>query len=346
MRIHDPHRSGLSIRNETIARGTMMKTDSSDAPGRAGPAYPLRESIGWLWRNIFGIRKTNPCGIRPLPQQVVLNAIRPQMTFGFVGDIMPMGRKTLDISPDVIGFFQDCDYLIGNLEGTITTARRSCVHAQRHHASILLTLSRLFPPDRTLLSVANNHAGDFPAPLFRQSVDWLRDHGFQVFGLHETPFIDIAGCVRIAGASMWRNRPCEEVPYLDHLVGYVQARALCIAYPHWGYELELYPRSDMVQTGRRLLDGYDAVLGHHPHVPQPLTAIRHGQATKLLAFSLGDFMTALPFKKFQYGAACKMTVGPGRDGRWRIGAVLWRFTRIRRVNRNTLKITFVPGLAP
>lgn len=323
----------------------MIKTNLSETLSRSGPAYPLRETIGWFWRNIFGIRKTNPCGVRSLRQDVVLNAIRPQMTIGFVGDIMAIGRNALEIQPDVRGFFQDCDYLIGNLEGTITTARKSCVLAQRHHVSILHTLSRFFPPDRTLLNVANNHAGDFSVSLFRQSVDCMREHGFHIFGLLGEPFIEIAGCVRIVGASMWRNRPCEEILYLDRIGDYGNTQAFCIAYPHWGYEMELFPRSEMVQTGRRLLDRYDAVLGHHSHIPQPLTAVRQERYTRLLAFSLGDFMTALRLRKFQYGVACKVKIGPGKDGKWLAGDVRWRFTRISRINQHTLKIAFVPDLA-
>jgi hypothetical protein len=69
--------------------------------------YPWRETIRWLWRSIRGVRKTNPRGIRPLPQEAVLNSIRARINLGFVGDIMDMGRKVLSISPDVRLFFQD-----------------------------------------------------------------------------------------------------------------------------------------------------------------------------------------------------------------------------------------------
>ncbi len=214
------------------------------------------------------------------------------------------------------------------MEGTITGARKPSLAAQRHDPSILDSLAGLFPSDQIFLSVANNHAGDFPAAIFRQSVNRLRDRGFHLFGLREAPFADIEGCVRMVAASMWSNRPCGEIAYLDTLGGCCGPAAFSIAYPHWGYELEMFPRPAIVQAGERLLQAYGAVVGHHSHVPQPLAAIRYVDTAKLLAFSLGDFCTSMRIKKFQYGIACNVEIGPGEDGIWRIGAVRWRYTRV------------------
>jgi hypothetical protein len=323
----------------------MVKARRFDILNNSGASYPLRESIGWLWRNISGVRKTNPCGIQALPQEALLNSIRARITLGFVGDIMGMGGRAFNISPDMHRFFDGCDYLIGNLEGTITGARKPRLDAQRHDPSILDALARLFPPDRTFLSVANNHAGDFPQAIFMQSLDSLRKRGFHVFGLRQAPLVDIAGEVRVVAASMWSNRPCGEIAYLDTLGRCDNPTAFSIAYPHWGYELEMFPRPEIVRAGGDLLQIYGAVVGHHSHVPQPLAAITHGDTRQLLAFSLGDFCTGMRIKKFQYGVACKMEIGPGKDGIWRIGAVHWRYTRVLPDAREARKITFVPDLS-
>jgi hypothetical protein len=306
----------------------MEKTKRSDISNDLCTPYPLRESIRWLWRNVRGVRKTNPCGIQPLPHECVLNAIAARITVGFVGDIMDMRGKKLHISPGVQEFFRNCDNLIGNFEATITRARKTGPAAQVHDPSILDGLAELFPPDRTFLSVANNHAGDFPQAIFRQSLDSLRERGFRVFGLRQAPFADIAGCLRVIAASMWTNRPCREIAPLASLGECHSAAAFNIAYPHWGYELEMFPRAEIVREGERLLLKYGAVLGHHSHVPQLLAALPCGDATKLLAFSLGDFCTGLKIKKFQYGIVCKVEIGPGEDGVWRIGAVTWHYTRV------------------
>jgi hypothetical protein len=307
----------------------MMKATQADILNHSCTAYSLREELGWLWRNISGVRSANPCGISPLPQEAILNSIRPRINLGFVGDIMDMGHKALTISSDVHTFFQDCDYLIGNMEGTITNSRKHALDDQRHDPSILDALAGLFAPERTFLSVANNHAGDFPAAIFRQSVNHMRDRGFHVFGLRQEPFADVGGCVRVVAASMWSNRPCEEVPSLNVLGACNGSAAFSIAYPHWGHELERYPRPEIARGGEKLLRSYGAVLGHHSHVPQPLTMFRHDDTAKLLAFSLGDFCTGMRIRKFQNGIACKVEIGPDKRGIWKIGAVRWRYTRVR-----------------
>ena len=205
-------------------------------------------------------------------------------------------------------------------------------------------MAGLFPPDRTFLSVANNHAGDFPPAVFRHSLACLQNRGVHLFGLRAAPCADIAGYVQLSAASLWSNRPCTEIASLASLTKCNGAPAFRIAYPHWGYELEEFPRPEVVHAGRELLQTYDAVLGHHSHVPQPLTAIRQGDAVKLLGFSLGDFCTGLPFKKFQYGIACKLDIGPGADGLWKIGAVRWCFTKVSTDGHNALQLGFVPDI--
>ncbi|MCL5807516.1 MAG: CapA family protein [Deltaproteobacteria bacterium] len=279
-----------------------------------------------------------------MPQQSVLNAIVARIAVGFVGDIMDMRGKKLHISLAVQEFFRNCDCLIGNFEATITRARKTGPAAQVHDPSILDALAELFPPDRTFLSVANNHAGDFPQAIFRQSLDSLRKRGFRVFGLRQAPFADIAGCVRVAGASMWSNRPCREIAPLASLDKCRGPIAFSIAYPHWGYELEMFPRPAIVHVGDRLLQTYGAVMGHHSHVPQPLAGLQCDNVTKPLAFSLGDFCTGLRIKKFQYGMICKVEIGPGEAGVWRIGAANWRYTRALPDERDAVKINFVPDL--
>ena len=58
-----------------------------------------------------------------------------------------------------------------------------------------------------------------------------------------------------------------------------------IFYPHWGYDLELYPRTSTIKKGRELLTYFDAIIGHHTHAPQPITSvsINDKEPIKLLA---------------------------------------------------------------
>jgi poly-gamma-glutamate capsule biosynthesis protein CapA/YwtB (metallophosphatase superfamily) len=271
----------------------------------------------------------------------VLNAINARLKLGFIGDLMEMRGRTLQIAPRVHRFFSDCDYLVGNLEGTITAAPKTRLDAQRHDQTLLDAMAGLFPPERTHLSVANNHAGDFAPTIFRSSITCIEDRGFRIFGLRAAPFAEITGGVQIGAASLWSNRPCKEIAplaVLDECSGNPTFR---IAFPHWGYELEQFPRPDTVRAGHKLLGRYGAVIGHHPHVPQPVTALRHGSAVRLLAFSLGNFCTGLRFQKFRRGVIMKLDVGPGQDTVWRIGAVQWRRTLVEPIGRGAVLLNVV-----
>jgi poly-gamma-glutamate synthesis protein (capsule biosynthesis protein) len=56
---------------------------------------------------------------------------------------------------------------------------------------------------------------------------------------------------------------------------------------HWGDEYRLEPSAAMRRLGRWMVDqGASAVLGHHPHVVQPVESYRG----RPIAYSLGNFV--------------------------------------------------------
>ena len=258
-----------------------------------GTPYGLREEMGWLWRNVMGVNTFNPCRIQPLPQHSRINQIQPRMVLCFIGDIMDMRRHRLIIGADLKEFARPCDFLIGNFEATITDARKTRPAAQRQDPAILDSLVDLFPPCHTALSVANNHAGDFSADIWHHSISLMEQRGFHVFGFNRNVFVDFQDQARIVAASLWSNLPSSDIVPYESLDQYVLPAGFNIAYPHWGFELEQFPRPSTVREGMRLLQHYDALIGHHSHVPQPLISCNMGDSIKLIAFSLGDFCSGL-----------------------------------------------------
>jgi len=299
-----------------------------------GTPYDFREEMGWLWRNVMGVKAFNPCGIRPLPQHSELNQIQPRMTLCFIGDIMDMRHHRLMIGADLEEFIRPCDFLIGNFEATITHARKPRLAAQRQDPAILDSLANLFPPHRTVLSVANNHTGDFSADILHHSISLMKQKGFHVFGLNRNISIDCESQVRIVAASMWSNIPFSDMIPFQSLDQHVLPAAFNIAYPHWGFEMEYFPRSSTVQEGLRLLNH----IGHHSHVPQPVMRYRVGDSINLIAFSLGDFCTGLKKRNYRHGLVCKLEIGPGNDGHWKIGTVEWRYTEVKPVADKEMRV--------
>lgn len=298
--------------------------------------YPPREACGLIWRNLAGADRRNPAGLRFGPRHLALNPIHPALTLGFGGDVMSMFDRPLRFAPGVVGFFGDCDHVLLNFEGVITDQRQVSPD-QKHTRPILDALAQLAPRQRLVLSLANNHTGDFGEAACRACLDLLRSEGFASFGLRETPFLDLGPHLRLVTGTRWSNREGAHLAWLDEPQRHARAGALNVLYPHWGYELELFPRRDLVAQMGRWLDVFDAVVGHHSHTPQPMAIEHAGGVARLAAYSLGDLCFGMAwrrlptFKYYAYGIVARATAGPlVRDpGRWALGEVTWSFVECR-----------------
>jgi len=291
--------------------------------------YNLRESIGWLKRNAAGLSKKNAGIVKCVPNYHIVNPrVKPQYKVAFVGDIAPSARSRITFDRELKQFVSGSDCLVANFAGTIVGKGQKVVpFDQAHTAQIRDMLADFFPPEKTCISVANNHAGDFGKKVFLESVGMLHSHGFRVFGWNELPCIDVNDDIRLINGTMWSNRPCDYVCKLEDSERHIKPGAFNFLYPHFGYELELYPRPGIVALGRELIAKFDAVIGDHSHCPQPVTIEDIKGIKKVLAYSMGDFCTSAKMKKYQYGIALKMELGRNDFGRLLAGSVEWCLTR-------------------
>ncbi len=299
--------------------------------GLANP-YNAWETIGLLWRNLVRPSRRNPCRIRFMPQDSRLNLIEPRYSLGFAGDILMMFNRPLHFDASVQAFFAGCTHIIGNMEGVITDLPKEGPD-QKHTPDIMDTLARLAPPERFYLSMANNHTGDFGEVACRQSAARFKEFGFHVFGLDQSPWIDLNEQIRIVTGTQWTNRKANYLARLEEPTRHLRDGAMNILFPHWGYEMECYPRATQVAQMNQWLASFDAVVGHHSHLPQPVTALDTAHGRRLAAYSLGDFCFGVAYKHvpvlkhFPYGLMLKASVGPRLDAphQWAIGDVQWRF---------------------
>ncbi|MBS2969126.1 CapA family protein [Metabacillus sp. KIGAM252] len=93
---------------------------------------------------------------------------------------------------------------------------------------------------------------------------------------------------------------------------------------HWGMEYQRFPNEDQERIAAILADaGTDVIIGHHPHVLQPMEWIagKNGRRT-LVVYSLGNFLSGqqgeykdiggivqIPFTKSSSGTSVKASVG-------------------------------------
>lgn len=292
--------------------------------------YGAAESLYWLFKYATGPSEGNAGIVKSIPRSSTVNKnVAPRYTLAFVGDIMPADGHRIRIGGGLKEFLRGSDYLIANFEGVITNAKQEAlllVSDRRHSAEIIATLKDIFPPEKTYLSVANNHAGDFGSDEFFASVRLLESHKFNVFGWKERPYADINDAIRVVAASMWSNRRAGQLPMLEGAHHSIKLGAFNILFAHFGYEFELYPRPAIVAKAKALLGKFDALIGHHPHCPQPVSA-ESGAADKLAAYSLGNFLSTRRMKHYQYGIAVKANVGQNKKGEWLMGKVEWRLIK-------------------
>jgi len=297
--------------------------------------YPWREAAWWVAKNLFGPSRAHH-GLAPaLDHDVRTEAITSQVAVGFLGDILPLGAREYVVGDDVKSFFANADLLVGNFEGTVIDGRPpSRFLGQAHTRATLDLLAELFPPERTILTCANNHAGEYGWERSARSQRMLEARGFRVLGRADEPAALVDGRVLIAAGTAWTNRPGGYAARLEALERIAEVKAAFrIACPHWGYELEAYPRPAQLADAGRLLQRWDAIVGHHTHWPQPVTLHHAAGGPRLVAYSLGNFTFGLNFSKHLRGAILRLELGPRADGRWAVGRVAWRLTRIRLVGR-------------
>lgn len=255
----------------------------------------------------------------------------PDRWIGFAGDVMPLMGRALKVTPDVPSFFADCERLVANLEG-IVSEEPWVPFLQRHSPAVFEALAALAPARRWVIGVANNHAPDYGDAGFDQTLRAIEAAGMAYVGTVERPRISLAPGVALTAWTEWTNGTTRRVPTRDPGCTRTSPFDVAIAFPHWGFEFERLPRA----TQRASLPaGYDVVVGHHSHLPQPVERVEG----RLVAWSLGNFSTDIPLKVMAEGALLKIGVSALPDGRSGVVAAEYAPLRIDRSRPGVCALT-------
>lgn len=299
---------------------------------RIATPYSLRETRGVVRRNRSGVDTVQNAGIvTSIAQETTFVDAPPSakpVRIGFLGDIMNIADKALVFGDDLKAFVGECDILVGNFEATIHHERKRpgvwVGFEQPQAERIVDDLASLFDPSRFYLSLANNHSGDYPLSVFERSNTLLRDRGFRLFGMKDDPWIDPHPAIRIVTGTMWSNQRADDMLYLhapDASSEFRRTGAVNILYPHWGYELEAWPRPEIVRLATRYAQDYDAIVGHHAHNPQQMTLLNG----KPVAFGLGDFCFYYDLPTYKHGMVCRMDIIPCVENKFSyISGIEWK----------------------
>ena len=226
------------------------------------------------------------------------------LTLAFVGDVM-LGRDVaaaLDgdwsaALADARPWLAEADLAIANLESPLTTAPfdggRFDLRAPPQ------AVAALSAAGFDLVSLANNHALD----------------GGEA-GLAETlSTLEQAGISALTGSDMQRFGNVAVLAFLDtgqtfdaSAIAQAAARSdFVVVSMHWGAEYYTVTERQRALARKLVAAGADLIVGHGPHVLQPVERVDGA----LVAYSLGNFLFDQPFPDTRQGAILRITLDRG-----------------------------------
>ncbi|HEY9162726.1 MAG TPA: CapA family protein [Desulfomonilia bacterium] len=100
------------------------------------------------------------------------------------------------------------------------------------------------------------------------------------------------------------NEKNADISIIRRHIGIARSKGadIIVASLHWGYDQEVYPTASIIDNAHEIIQaGVDIIIGHHPHILQPLEKyicldpVNGKKRTGLIAYSLGEFLSYPPY---------------------------------------------------
>ncbi|PIQ91675.1 MAG: hypothetical protein COV70_02375 [Parcubacteria group bacterium CG11_big_fil_rev_8_21_14_0_20_39_22] len=236
---------------------------------------------------------------------------------GFVGDIMLDRGVEFSVKKygkgdtgfpfeNIRDEMQSYDLLFGNLEGPISDkgSNHGSIYSFRMNPK---NAEELRDSNFSVLSIANNHAGDWGIEALTDTLDRLNRVGITSVGVgydrkgaYRPKVLTLSDGTMVAFIAMSEfsqhikagdNNPgiaiIEKSELLDSIEEAEAIADITVVSFHYGYEYEPLPNKFQEDISKFAIDsGADIVIGHHPHVLQPVIQYKDGY----IAYSLGNFI--------------------------------------------------------
>lgn len=256
-------------------------------------------------------------------------------------DLVPEADLAAMIGPDLLGLLQSADVTFGNMEGSLFDGPDDAEHkpcsnpkscyvfrSPEYHGEFLREMGF------DVMSIANNHSGDFRAAGRNATMATLARNGIAYGGLDmdgaRTAVLLLENGLRLgflAVAPNWGTVSINDHARAAELVRGLAAESdIVLVSFHGGAEgramtrvprrMEVFygeQRGDVHGFAHAMIDaGADLVLGHGPHVPRAVEVYRD----RFIAYSMGNFWTYGRFNLRDLGGVAPVvdvTLAP--DGR-------------------------------
>ncbi|ADP34085.1 capsular biosynthesis protein [Bacillus atrophaeus] len=235
----------------------------------------------------------------------------------FVGDIM-MGRYVEKVTEQkgtkslfqyVEPIFKASDYVAGNFENPVTykknyTEADKNIHLQANKDSVKVLKDMNF----TVLTGANNHAMDYGVQGMKDTLEEFSKQNLDLVGAgsnlkeaenrisyQEVNGVKIAtlGFTDVYGKNFTARKntpgvlPADPEIFIPMISKAKKNADIVVVQAHWGQEYDNDPNDRQRELGRAMSDaGADIIIGHHPHVLEPIE-VYNGT---VIFYSLGNFV--------------------------------------------------------
>ena len=200
-----------------------------------------------------------------------------------------------------------------------------------------------------IVNVANNHFSQHGSNVAQFTKLLLKKNNFIVIGETNKPILLQYNntSVYFWGASLIHDdKYCDEYFLSDyekltselrlHTKGENEKWIISL---HWGDEYIGFPSKNQIELAHRLIDlGFDSVIGHHPHVIQPVEIYKD----KTIIYSLGNFIFDQNFsKRTQRGLVAKLHInkaGVNLTQLYKSTQHNYNIKKIQKVNKKHFKV--------
>ncbi len=298
----------------------ITELDVSSAPARTLPPVtahtprPVVASAEWHWLNRRAAR--DPSLIRILGVgDIMLGTDYPSAAW-LNPDLRPGANVERILSPELVRILRGPHVTFGNVEGVLAPrnlrSSKDCSNcfsfrSPVHYAEILADAGF------DMVSLANNHSGDFGSAGRRSTIEALTSNGIDVAGLDQDDarvavrvledgrtvgliaFAPNVGTLDLRDTQSARLRVEALAAEVDILVVSFHGGAEGVEQTRVPFRSEEYygeDRGNVHAFAHTMVDaGADVVFGHGPHVPRAVEIYQD----RFIAYSLGNFWTYTGF---------------------------------------------------
>ncbi|MDA3899211.1 MAG: CapA family protein [Spirochaetes bacterium] len=254
---------------------------------------------------IIGSAQGEELTILTMGDLLIANAVEKRMELH--GKDYPFKK----IRPHLEGY----DIVVANLETPVTTrgvshpSKKWVFRTKPQNAAHLKTLNM------HVLSLANNHMMDYGKEGLEDTLAFVKKHGFYYSGAGDNleaarkpaiiskkgyRMVFLSYCERppkdmYAKSTRPGIAPIDKAVITADVKKYAKPGTHVFVSLHWGIERTRYARKDQIVMAHDIIDsGAEAIIGHHPHIPQGIEIYKG----KPVIYSLGNAVCGFYNKEY------------------------------------------------